>query len=306
MFQPTAEDIASFAEHGWYNTPPIFDEGEIIDVVDAVTRFYEGERTCALPPAVRASSNWSPRDGNVLRINEFIVQQCEGVARLALAPVIGAAAAALLGVRGMRVFSSSLVSKPPHLTEPAGIVGWHADAAYWLTCSARLITAWIPLADCDEQMGTLLMVDGSHRWLDADSDVRALRLGRSFRGDTTSRVWKSMSAVAEHLDIVPMNLRAGQIHFHDGRTLHGSALNRSGVMRSAIIVELQELDNTYRPAVDPQSGTRYVCNTDRVCREVDGQPDYSDPFYCPVVWAASSAQPHSQLRQGPSRHSQIR
>ena len=291
MFQPTPEDVAFFTEHGWYNTPQIFDEGAMSDVVAAVARFYEGERACTLPPAIRASSNWSPSDGHVLRINEFIVQQCEGVARLAMAPVIGAVGSALLGVRGLRVFSSSLVSKPPLLTGPAGMVGWHADAAYWPTCSGSLITAWIPLTDCDERMGTLLVIDGSHRWPDADSEVRALRLGRSFRGDTIGRVWTSIAAVTDQPDIVAMNLRSGQIHFHDGRVLHGSALNRSGLTRSAIVVELQELDNSYRPAIDPHNGTRYVCNTDRVCREVNGQPDYADPFYCPLVWTDSPARP---------------
>ena len=285
-FQLAPEDLGFFAEHGWYNAPPVLGGRAMADARAAVARFYQGERTSALPPAIRASSNWSPADGDVLRMNEFIVQQCEGVALLALAPVIGMMAAQLLGVRGVRVFSSSLVSKPPNLTGPEGVVGWHADSAYWLTCSGRLITAWIPLADCNEESGTLLMVDGSHRWSDTSADVRALRLGRSFRGDGADRVWSAIEKASDRVEVVAMNLRAGQVHFHDGRTLHGSALNRSPSPRLAVIVELQELDNAYRTGLDPHSGKPYVCNTDRVCRKIDGVPDYGDPFYCPVVWAA--------------------
>lgn len=289
MFQVGADDVAFFEAHGWFNTPPIVPAETIAGAVAAVARFYEGERACELPPVIRASSNWSPDQGNVLRLNEFIVQQCRGVARLVLTPAIGAAAAALLGVRGVRVFSSTLVCKPPDLAGPAGTVGWHADAAYWLTCSARMITAWIPLADCDEEMGTLLMVDGSHRWREEDAAVQRLRLGRSFRGDAAPQVWASMSAVAERLEVVPMNLTAGQVHFHDGRALHGSDVNRSTSARMAVVVELQELDNRYRPAADPHNERPYVCNTDRVCRRVDGQPDYTDPFFCPVVWDGAAA-----------------
>ena len=43
----------------------------------------------------------------------------------------------------------------------------HADHAYWGTCSSqRLLTAWIPFHDVDEESGTLAVLDGSHRWPD--------------------------------------------------------------------------------------------------------------------------------------------
>ena len=294
MFALRADDVGFFAEHGWYNTASTLDRAALAEAIDGVTRFYEGDRAHTLPPVIRGSSNWSPADGNILRLNEFIVQQCPAIARLVLAPAVGAAASALLGAKGVRVFSSTLVSKPPNLTGADGIVGWHADSAYWLTCTGRMITAWIPLDDCDEENGTLLMVDGSHRWDDADETVRALRQGRSFRGDSAAQVREAMSAVCDRLEIVPMTLRAGQVHFHDGRALHGSELNRSPTMRTAVVLELQDVENTYQPGADAKTGKPYVTNTDRVCRTLDGWPDYSDPFYCPLVWREGADQAASR------------
>jgi len=49
--------------------------------------------------------------------------------------------------------------------EPSNIVPWHFDAHYWASCTSQnMLTAFIPFHDCDEEMGTITMVDGSHEW----------------------------------------------------------------------------------------------------------------------------------------------
>ena len=65
----------------------------------------------------------------------------------------------------IRVFQSTLIYKPPADAEVTNLVPWHVDRHYWQTCtSERMLTAFIPFHDCGEEMGTITMVDGSHRW----------------------------------------------------------------------------------------------------------------------------------------------
>ena len=55
--------------------------------------------------------------------------------------------------------------------EPTNRVPWHMDRHYWQTCTSdRMLTAFIPFHDCDERMGTITMVDGSHRWTEIPGD----------------------------------------------------------------------------------------------------------------------------------------
>ncbi len=80
-------------------------------------------------------------------------------------PLIGAVAAALARADAIRVFQSTLIYKPPVATEPTNVVPWHFDKHYWSpSTSDRMLTAFIPFHECDEEMGTITMIDGSHRW----------------------------------------------------------------------------------------------------------------------------------------------
>ena len=159
---PTEKDIAFYEEHGWYISPKIIPD-EIIDrAMEGAEKFYRGERDATLTVDT-GYSNWKPEDGDIVRNNEFVSLQKKELRQLALQPIIGAIAARLARTSSVRLLDDQLVYKPPQTTKTA--VGWHADRAYWATCSShQLLTAWIPFHDCDESRGPLVVIDRSHKW----------------------------------------------------------------------------------------------------------------------------------------------
>ncbi|MFD1052226.1 phytanoyl-CoA dioxygenase family protein, partial [Kibdelosporangium lantanae] len=46
---PSDEDVAFYAEHGWYLTKKLFTDDEVDGLVTASERYYAGERSRRLP-----------------------------------------------------------------------------------------------------------------------------------------------------------------------------------------------------------------------------------------------------------------
>ena len=119
---------------------------------------------------------WDPSKGDVQRHNDYVHYEHDGLANLLRKPLIGAVAAALAQADEIRVFQSTMIYKPPIASEPTNIVPWHFDKHYWSTSTSdRMLTAFIPFHDCDEEMGTITMVDGSHRWREIGRDDTVTR-----------------------------------------------------------------------------------------------------------------------------------
>jgi ectoine hydroxylase-related dioxygenase (phytanoyl-CoA dioxygenase family) len=204
-----------------------------------------------------------------------------------LAPLLGAIAARLGRTAEIRLFGSSLIHKPPLLGNDAAKVGWHTDRAYWQTCtSEKMLTAWIPLHDCDAEMGTIAMIDRSHQWPSSPA-VDGLRAGTTFISDDIAAVERRMEELGLAIEKVPMSLKKGQVSFHNCLTFHGSDVNRSRSPRVCLTVHFQDEDNAYREA-RKSNGEPIVHNTDLLLRRLpSGWPDYRDPTICPVVWRAA-------------------
>jgi ectoine hydroxylase-related dioxygenase (phytanoyl-CoA dioxygenase family) len=81
--------------------------------------------------------------------------------------------------------------------------------------------------------------------------------------------------------VISMCLARGDVSFHHCRTIHGSGPNRSTTERLSLSVHLQDGDNAYQ--IDSAKDAKSHFN-DMLCRKIDGQPDYSDPDICPVLW----------------------
>ena len=142
--RPDDDDVAFYAEHGWWISPKVLSDDFIDAAVDAAERFYRArDRTL---PFEDGYSNWTEDDGfDVVRNNEFVSLQSDDLRAVACQPVLGAMAARLAGSAGIRLLDDQLVYKPPSAPGAMTAVGWHADHAYWGTCSSqRLLTAWIP------------------------------------------------------------------------------------------------------------------------------------------------------------------
>jgi ectoine hydroxylase-related dioxygenase (phytanoyl-CoA dioxygenase family) len=148
-----------------------------------------------------------------------------------------------------------------------------------------MLTAWVPFHDSFEEQGTITMIDGSQRWPDNSFDL-------DFWNADLDGLQERFKTGGEEVRRVPMNLPRGHVSFHNCRTIHGSGPNLSGRPRRSIAIHLQDGPNHYREFTY-RSGTRAQHDNDRLCRSVDGVPDYTDPRICPQLW------PHSQGDETP-------
>ena len=211
----------------------------------------------------------------------------DGLAKILRKPLIGAVAARLAQAEEIRIFQSTLIYKPPIAGEPSNIVPWHFDKHYWSSSSSdRMLTAFIPFHDCPPEMGTITMVDGSHRWKEIGSDDTVVR---HFAERDKSQLDQMLAENAAYNGVevvkVPITIPRGHMSFHHCRTYHGSGANVSDRPRRAISLHLQDGGNAYRefPLSD---GTLAAYNHDALVRRTpDGTPDYADPDYCPTLWA---------------------
>jgi ectoine hydroxylase-related dioxygenase (phytanoyl-CoA dioxygenase family) len=286
---PTDDEIAGYAEHGWYLTRRVFTDEQIDELVDATERYYAGARSRTLPVRPPRLAAWQASDGPVQRHNDYVHYESDPIARVLLSPLIGAIAARLARADEIRVFQSTLIYKPPNPDEPSNLVPWHFDRHYWATStSERMLTAFIPLHDCGEREGTITMVDGSHRWREtAQRDSTARHFADRDRGELDRMLAENAAYNGAEVRTVPMVIPKGHLSFHHCRTYHGSGPNRSGRPRRAVSFHLQDGANEYRRHT-LADGSQVAYNHDAVVRRLpDGRPDYADPDYCPVLWRAA-------------------
>lgn len=299
---PSESDIAEFDRDGWWVSPVILPEAEIDLAVEAVARYHRGERDLPVPPEhptllgrrvePKPFYDWRSEHGPGMRENDMVAQQSAGLARLVSHPMIAASAARLLRTSQVRLYTSTLLVKPPNLHGDKGKVGWHADLAYLRNCSSEtMVTAWVALHDCPVEMGPIAMAPGSHRWPD-EGAVRDLRFKRTFRSGEVERLLAEIAGSGYAMERRPVEVKRGQVSFHGHRIFHGSDLNRTDRPRTSLIIELQPGENHYVPRADDHTGPLYVHQNDRRCARLDGdRPDYGDPYICPVLWDDSWVSP---------------
>jgi len=287
---PSGEDVAFYAEHGWYLSKKLYDDAEIDELVTVSERYYAGERDRRLPVRPPKLAYWEPSDGEVQRHNDYVHYESDAFAKLLRKPLIGAVAARLAQAGEIRIFQSTLILKSPLAGEPSNIVPWHFDKHYWSSSSSeRMLTAFIPFHDCTIEMGTITMVDGSHRWREIGADDTVVRhFAERDRSQLDQTLAENAAYNGAEVVKVPVEIPKGHLNFHHCRTYHGSGPNLSGRPRRAISLHLQDGANAYRefPLSD---GTLAAYNHDAVVRRTpDGRPDYADPDFCPVLWASAT------------------
>jgi hypothetical protein len=278
---PDDSDVAFYELNGYYISREGVLPAALIDsACEGTQRFYQGERDGTLPVDT-GFSNWKPGDGDGQRNNEFVSLQRKELKALAVYPLLGAIAAKLTRSSAIRVLDDQLFYKPSNSQNASSTVsGWHADQAYWPTCSSdKMISVWIPLHSVDITRSPLVVMAGSHRW----QGLQEVRL--SFNQQNLREMEEKFRALGREVRIVPMTLRKGQVSFHHGWTVHASYPNTSGQPRLAYAVHLQDGDNHYRPYRNAQGREIHIFD-EKLCRKLpNGDPDFSDPDVFPTVWS---------------------
>lgn len=283
---PTDDEVAGYQAHGWYLSKQLLTDEEVDRLTAASEAFYAGARSRRLPHRPPTLAYWDPSDGEISRHNDYIHYESDEIAAILRKPIIGAVAAKLAGAAEIRTFQATLIYKPPRPDEPSNLVPWHMDRHYWATStSERMLTAFIPFHDCGESMGTITMVDGSHRWREIGADDTTTRhFAHRDRNQLEQMLADNAHANGAQVKKIPIVIPKGHMNFHHCRIYHGSGANVSDRPRRAISLHLQDGENRYRP-VTLSDGTLVKYNHDHLVRRTaDGHPDYADPAFCPVIW----------------------
>jgi hypothetical protein len=285
---PTDQDVADYAEHGWYLSQKLFTDEEIDTIVAASERFYAGHRDRTLPSRPARLAYWEPDPDRMdrQRHNDYIHYEDDTIGAILRKPLLGAVAARLAEADAIRIFQSTLIYKPPRPQEISNIVPWHFDKHYWATStSEKMLTAFIPLHDCGERQGTITMIDGSHLWKETGGgDSTSRHFAERDNADLDEMLRENAEFNNSEVRRVPMLIPKGHVSFHHCRTYHGSGANLSDQPRRAISLHLQDGANEYRE-FRLSAGTPVAYNHDSLVRRTpDGRPDYADPAYCPVIW----------------------
>ncbi|MEU9336635.1 phytanoyl-CoA dioxygenase family protein [Streptomyces sp. NPDC048290] len=288
---PSARDIAFYRENGYYVSPKILSDDLIAAALEGSERLYRGEYDERFPwsddPSVDPHFGVPFTDRTRSRADGYASFHSLALRALARHPVVASIAARLTGADEIRSWKDQLIYKAP-ASSPAqheGVTGFHQDKRYWPTCrSDRMITAWIPLHDCSTRNGCLVVIKGSHRWRNNHALVTFDETNQDYIKS------KLINSEGDELIEVPLELRRGQVSFHDCYTIHGSYPNVSDQPRRALSVHLQDGENRYRD-LSFLGGAKpaYQHSHDLICRRSDkGLPDYSDPEIFPTLHRAAA------------------
>lgn len=136
---------------------------------------------------------------------------------------LAARAAQLSGVP-LRLWHDQLLIKPPH---NGAATEFHQDQPYWPhTGSRHDLSAWVALVDVPVERGCMTYLPGSHHGYDG---LRSQDLSDSM----------DLFRIAPDLAWAPRTtipLRAGDVTFHNGMTVHTAAPNRTDEARIAQVV----------------------------------------------------------------------
>jgi len=283
---PSEADVQFYAEHGWYLTKKLLTDEEVDALTAASDDFYAGARDHQLPFHPPKIAYWRPEHGQVQRHNDYVHYESDSIAKILRKPLIGAVAARLAQASEIRIFQTTMIYKPPIAGEPTNIVPWHFDKHYWSSSSSeKMLTAFIPFHDCGPEMGTITMVDGSHRWAEVGSrDSTVLHFAERDKSELEQMLIDNATYNGAEVSKVQMEIPKGHLSFHHCRTYHGSGPNVSDRPRRAISLHMQDGDNAFRE-FRLSTGKLAGYNHDALVRRTDdGRPDYADPEYCPVLW----------------------
>ena len=271
-------EAAFYQEHGWVTTESVLDDSLIDAALAGLEQHWAGHRDRVLPGARKQFGDWMPGDGDGTRNNEYLSLQNKKVSELAWSPTVGAIAASAAGSPGIRLFDDQIVYKPGG--QKTAVVGWHVDGDYWGTCSSRnMLTAWIPLHDCPEEMGPLVVLDGSHKWSHlVDRSIM------SFHSANMDALKTHVESLGFEFKPVTIKLKKGQFSLHHCRAIHGSYPNQSDRPRIALAVHMQDEANEYRAATRPDGRPVQLYNDFICAKNSMGVPDYSDPVVFPTLW----------------------
>jgi hypothetical protein len=160
-----------------------------------------------------------------------------------LSPRIAEIAAALMGVKSIRLYHDNALAKEPG----CGRTPWHYDADHFPIASKNVCTAWIPLQAIPRNMGPLAFAVGMDTYRLVES-VESSRFDTTY-DRTVSDIFTEQGVV---VDDGPFEL--GEISFHHSLSFHTAGPNNTTDSRMVLATTYFEDGARVVPAPTMVSG----------------------------------------------------
>lgn len=209
-------DVDAFAKDGFIHLKRFFHPDELLSIGDEITRLTIVLNTQHAP--IKERSTYDKAFVQVMNLWE----RSEAVKAFVFSKRLARAAAALLGVRSVRLYHDQSLYKEPG----GGFTPAHADQYYWPIDTDRAVTAWIPLQDTPRAMGPLAFYRGSH----------TVSVGRDLPISDESERCVRRNMEARGFAYVEEPFALGDVSFHLGWTFHRAGENRSDRARSVMTI----------------------------------------------------------------------
>jgi len=221
---------AQFAEHGFVKLKNVLSPATIAQYEPEITGKVIELNTQHLPIEERDTY------GKAFLQVMNLWQDSEQVLEFVSSPRLAKIAAALLGVKSVRLYHDQALYKE----SGGGVTPWHADQYYWPFATDRCVTVWIPLQETPMEMGPLAFAAGSHTF----------EHGRNLPiSDESERVLQDALGEQAFPEVVePYEL--GEVSYHLGWTFHHAAANRTGVPRRVMTIIYVDAEMQIAPPVN--------------------------------------------------------
>lgn len=264
------EEVAAFAAKGYHIHDVLFSQEEVARVREACVAVSHGTYETGSPPD---HVGWRPGDDPLAVIKLDNCWKANAAIRaMVTSSRLGHVAAQLIGAPEIRLWHDQYLYKPP---QGGKVVTWHQDWAYWqMIAESKTVTCWIALGDVlSIDQGPMMYLEGSHH-------LGLYPLPEVISGDDEM---KPSLPDGKPMREAPVLVRAGQVAFHHGLTLHGSGKNLSDAPRYAIVSHVMSGECTYKPG-------QHHMNEDEMKKHT-GYPAPGERFrggQFPVLWPSAS------------------
>lgn len=218
----TAEHVEQFTRDGFIQLRNVLSAETLQHYAEVITRKTIELNTQTVPMEER-----STYDRAFLQVMNLWREDAT-VKDFVLGQRLGQIAAALLGVRGVRLYHDQSLYKEPG----GGITPAHADQYYWPLASDRTVTAWIPLQKVPMNMGPLAFFAGS----------QGVEFGRDLGISDESERAITANMEASGFEIINEPFDLGDVSFHLGWTFHRAGPNISETPRSVMTIIYMDED----------------------------------------------------------------
>eukprot|EP01084_Bolivina_argentea_P315311 546247_1 len=112
---------------------------------------------------------------------------------------------------------------------------FHCDVPFWTFSSLKAVTAWIALDDVTQMNGCMYMLQCSHTVMQNKKDpFKVVDIGKNMNEFFDSVKNNYPEFRSDEYKCIPMEMKAGDISFHNGLTVHAAGCNFTNKRRRAM------------------------------------------------------------------------